>query len=144
MGSAESSVDAVHDAGASAAATLTDSASSVAAGNAPRARKETRSRWDWWPSAPASSRRRSFRPHGPNAISPSTPNQRSRKPPSEAGPAARHVVEELKPAAQEAVADLRETATDAVSSVKEQAADAAAETKHAAQQPLSPSAEPLP
>ena len=129
MGSAESSVDVVHDAGASAAATLTDSASSVAQG--------TRRAAEGNPLAmglmafgaglvaatlfPATRTERDLAERAQPALE---------KAAAEAGPAARHVVEELKPAADDAVAELRETAMHAVSSVKEQAAEAASETKH--------------
>ena len=129
MGSAESSVDAVHDASASAAARLTDSASSVAHG--------TRRVADGNPLAmglvafgaglvaatlfPATRTERDLAERAQPALE---------KAASEAAPAARHVVEELKPTAQDAVADLRDTAMDAVSGVREHAADAASETKH--------------
>jgi hypothetical protein len=111
MGSAESSVGAVHDAGASAAAgnplamgLMAFGAGLVAATLFPATRTE-----------------RDLAERAQPALE---------KAASEAGPAARHVVEELKPAADDAVAELRETAMHAVSSVKEQAADAASETKH--------------
>jgi hypothetical protein len=133
MGSAESSIDTIHDGGAFAAATLTDSASSVAQG--------TRHVAEGNPLAmglvafgaglvaatlfPATRTEQDLAERAQPALE---------KAASEAGPAARHVVEELKPAAQDAVTELRETAKDAVSSVKEQAADAALETKDEFQQ----------
>ncbi len=141
MGSAESSVDAVRDAGASAATTLTDSASSVA--------HTTRHAAEGNPLAvgliafgaglvaatvfPASRKERELAERAQPMLE---------KAASEAVPAARHLVEELKPAAQEAVADLRESAMDAASSVKDQAVEAASDTKRATQQMLSRPAEP--
>jgi len=127
MGSTESSIDVVRDAGASAATALTDSASSVVHG--------TRNAAEGNPLAmgliafgaglvaatvfPATRTERDIAERAQPALE---------KAASEAGPAARHVVEELKPAAQEAVADLRDSAMEAASSVKQQAADAASET----------------
>lgn len=133
MGSAEVSVGAVQDVGASAAATLTDSASSVVQG--------TRNAAEGNPLAMG------LVAFGAGLIAatlfPATQTERDlaeraqpvlEKAATEAGPAARHVVDELKPSAHDAVADLRETAMDAVSNVKEQAADAASDTKHELQQ----------
>ena len=129
MGSAESSVDAVHAAGTSAAAGLSDSVSSVAEG--------TRRAADGNPLAmglvafgaglvaatlfPATRTERDLAERAQPALERAA---------SEAGPAARHIAEELKPSAQDAVADLRETAVDAVSNLKEQVAEAVSETKH--------------
>jgi len=129
MGSAEVSVDVVHDATATAATALTDSASSVAQG--------TRHVAEGNPLAmglvafgaglvaatlfPATRTERDLAERAQPALEQAA---------SAAGPAARQVVDELKPAAQEAVADLRETATDAITTVKEKAADAASEAKN--------------
>jgi hypothetical protein len=130
MGSVETSVDAVRDAGASAATSVGDSASTVVHG--------TRSAAEGNPLAVG------LVAFGAGlvaaALFPATRAERDiaeraqpmlEKAASEAVPAARHVVEELEPAAQEAVADLRESAMDAASSVKEQAVGAAAETRQA-------------
>ncbi|MEO8694424.1 MAG: hypothetical protein ABI658_12960 [Acidimicrobiales bacterium] len=132
MGSAETSVDAMRDAGASAAASLSDSASSVVDG--------TRGAAEGNPLAVG------LIAFGAGlvaaAVFPATRAERDiaaraqpilEKAASEAVPAARHVMEELEPAAHEAVADLRDSAKDAASSVKEQAAGSAAESKQAAQ-----------
>jgi len=135
MGSAEASVDAVHDAGASAATTVTDTASSVVHG--------TRSAAEGNPLAMG------LIAFGAGLVAatvfPATRTERDMaqraqptldKAAAQAGPAARQVVEELKPAAQEAVTDLRDSAMDAASSVKEQAVDASTEAKQEAQQGL--------
>ena len=143
MGSAESTVDTVRDAGASAATTLTDSASSVVHG--------TRNAAEGNPLAvgliafgaglvaatvfPTTRTERDIAEHAQPVLE---------KAASEAAPAARHVVDELKPAAQEAVADLRESAVEAASSVKDHAVEAASETKQEAQQALSSAAEKRP
>ena len=143
MGSAESTVDAVRDAGASATTTLTDSASSVVHG--------TRNAAEGNPLAVG------LIAFGAGLVAatvfPTTRTERDiaeraqpvlEKAASEAAPAARHVVDELKPAAQEAVADLRESAVEAASSVKDHAVEAASETKQEAQQALASPAEKRP
>jgi hypothetical protein len=130
MGSAESSVDAVRDAGASAANSFGDSASSVVHG--------TRSAAEGNPLAVG------LVAFGAGlvaaAVFPATRTERDlaeraqpmlEKAAAEAVPAARHVVEDLEPAAHEAVADLRDSAKDAASTVKDQAVGAATETKRA-------------
>jgi len=137
MGSAESSVEAMREAGASAAASLSDSASTVAHG--------TRDAAGGNPLAMG------LIAFGAGLVAatvfPATRAERDmaeraqpmlERAAAEAVPAARHVMEELEPTAQEAVADLRESAKDAASSVKEQAVGAATEAKEASQRAIQP------
>jgi len=133
MGSAETSVDALRDAGASAAASLSDSASSVVHG--------TRDAAEGNPLAVG------LIAFGAGlvaaAVFPATRTERDiaeraqpmlEKAASGAMPAARHVIEELEPAAQDTMADLRDSAMDAVSNVKDQAMGAVDEAKQATKQ----------
>jgi len=132
MGSAESSMEAMREAGTSAANSLSDSASTVVHGsrNVAEGNPLAMGLIAFGAGLVAS------------AVFPATRPERDlaeraqpmlEKAASEAVPAARHVVEELKPVAQEAAADLSESAKDAAANVKEQAVDAASQTKQAAQ-----------